>query len=178
MSDKDKWVGDFVGDLQRLADHGKPDRATLAELRRCLGGDLGRALHRVGWLFSRVPDFALDDALLVAGLFASHQGHAAGFGLGKAFRDLKDRTGSDSVEKRFVALLDSDREDLGGRLRQAVSLLRSKDIPLDWGQLLTDLRGWAWPSRRVQREWARAFWEERRAEPPSAEAAHEPQRTA
>jgi CRISPR system Cascade subunit CasB len=169
------WEKHLTERLRRLADPRNPDRATLAELRRCLVRGLGRALSRVGRLFNGVPDYALDEAVLVAALFASHRDHRQGVGLGEAFRELRDRTGSDGVERRFVALLDSEREDLPGRLRQAVFLLKAKEVALDWEQLLTDLRRWDEPSRRVQRGWARQFWEERGAERPSAGAVPGPQ---
>src|SRR5262249_23641243 len=132
MSNKHEWQQRLIGELRQLADPVKPDRATLAELRRSLNGDLGRALARVGCLFAGLPAYALDDAVLVAALFASHQGPDPGVSLGAAFRELRDKAGSDSVEKRFAALLDTEKEDLGARLRQAVSLLKSKDIALDW----------------------------------------------
>jgi CRISPR type I-E-associated protein CasB/Cse2 len=170
MSDTKGWEERFTETLRRLAAPPDPDRATLAELRRCLARDLGRTLSRVGRLFNRVPDYALEEAALVAALFASHQGHEQGVRLGDAFRELRDRAGSGSVEKRLVALLDSEREDLPGRLRQAVSLLGAHKVALDWGQLLTDLRRWDQPSRLVQRDWARRFWQERRAGTPSAGA--------
>lgn len=171
MSDKSDWKKDFTTKLLKLADPANPDRATLAELRRCLGHDLGRALYRVGWLFNRIQgEAAVNDAILVAALFASHQGPRAGVSLGAAFRELRDRTGSDSVEKRFVALLDSAKEDLPARMRQAVSLLKAKEIALDWEQLLSNLRQWDNESRWVQRMWARDFWRAREAEPSFAEA--------
>ncbi len=171
MIDKSNWRKDFTAKLLQLADPANPDRATLAELRRCLGRDLGRALYRVGWLFNRIQgEGAVNDALLVAGLFASHQGNTPGMSLGAAFRELRERTGSDSVEKRFVALLDSNKQDLPTRLRQAVSLLKAKEITLDWEQLLSNLRQWESESRWIQRLWARDFWKEREAEPSSGEA--------
>jgi CRISPR type I-E-associated protein CasB/Cse2 len=43
-------------------------------------------------------------------------------------------------------------------LRQAVSFLRSKEVPVNWHQLFHDLRRWSYENRPVQREWARAFW--------------------
>jgi CRISPR system Cascade subunit CasB len=168
MSDKSDWKKDFTAKLLRLAEPPDPDRATLAELRRCLGHDLGRVLYRVGWLFNRIQsDAALSDAMLVAALFASHQGNRAGASLGTAFRDLRDLTGSESIEKRFVALLDSAKEDLPAKLRQAVSLLKAKEIALDWEKLLPNLRQWENESRCVQRLWARDFWKVREAESPS-----------
>lgn len=75
--------------------------------------------------------------------------------------------------KHFVALLDSDREDLPRRLRQVVSLLKATDLGLDWELLLADLRRWEHPLRRVQRRWARDFWAEAPAGP-TADVVSEP----
>ena len=73
-------------------------------------------------------------------------------------RRLKDQSAGDGVERRFVALLNSDEEDLPGRLRHAVGLLKSKDIPVDWRQLLSDLLRWEYADRQVHRRWSRDFW--------------------
>jgi CRISPR system Cascade subunit CasB len=167
MTEKSDWRTDFTTRLLELANPAHPDRATLAELRRCLRGDPARALIRVGWLFSRIKgQAAVDDAVVVAALFALNQGICEGVSLGDAFRRLRDATGSDSVEKRFTALLDSEREDLPARLRHAVSLLKAHEIGLDWRRLLTDLGAWDNDARWVQRRWARDFWAEQHTEAP------------
>jgi CRISPR system Cascade subunit CasB len=62
------------------------------------------------------------------------------------------------VERRFVALLNCHQDDLDHHLRQAVSLLKSKDAPVDWAELLKDIQRWDNDDRLVQRRWARAFW--------------------
>jgi CRISPR-associated protein Cse2 family len=36
--------------------------------------------------------------------------------------------------------------------------LRTGEIPVDWVRLLGDLQWWDGPERRVQLQWARAFW--------------------
>jgi CRISPR system Cascade subunit CasB len=169
--DPDRWENAFIDKLRRLAPLGAPehwDRATLAELRRGLGKDVSYLLCRVGWLFNGVPDsdHALADAALVASLFASYPEANGSDSLGAAFRRLPE---SESIEKRFVALVDCARDDLPGRLRQAVSLLKAKDVALSWAELLNDLRCWDYESRRVQWKWSRAFWAEKRAEQPEAE---------
>jgi CRISPR system Cascade subunit CasB len=43
-------------------------------------------------------------------------------------------------------------------LRQILSLLKSKDVPINWAQLLSDIRHWERDDRIVQKAWARAFW--------------------
>jgi len=140
----------------------------LAALRRGLGKRPGEAAeaHRyvVPWLAPEARPWQDDAYYLIGALFAWHQGswpEADGTGkaptnLGASFARL--RGGSDGIEKRFVALLNCHRDDLPNHLRQAVGLLKSKDVPVDWAQLLHDILGWDWESRSVQREWARAFW--------------------
>ena len=70
------------------------------------------------------------------------------------------------IEKRLVGLLNSHREDLPHHLRQAVSLLKSSEIPIDWRQLLWDILYWEHESRFVQQQWAREFWQRKAEENP------------
>lgn len=185
---REDWTGKFVqGRLRPLLgrDHGA---ASLAKLRRCAGKHPTIALEQVGGLFDVVPDevrysaclrSTLDCAAIVAVLFASwHQGNLeyianAPRSFGASFKAMADyerrRSGlspSDpvpNVDRRFAVLLDSHPDDIPKRLRQAVSLLasghrRSKDIAIDWVQLLDDLLYWSAENRDVQRRWARDFW--------------------
>jgi CRISPR system Cascade subunit CasB len=76
---------------------------------------------------------------------------------GASFKQLGSDDSS-SVERRFVALLNSHRDDLPNRLRHAVSLLRAPGVPVDWAQLLRDIQSWDHPDRFVQVQWARSFW--------------------
>jgi len=64
-------------------------------------------------------------------------------------------------------LLMSRRDDLPERLRHAIRLLESYKVPIDWVQLLNDLRWWGnneqaysahRPVQSVQRRWANSFW--------------------
>src|SRR5262249_54428628 len=65
--------------------------------------------------------------------------------LGASFAWLGSQVDSKSIEKRFVALLNCHEDDLAEHLRHAIGLLRSKEIPVDWIQLLKDLRNWNHP---------------------------------
>jgi CRISPR system Cascade subunit CasB len=67
-------------------------------------------------------------------------------------------TSSEGAEHRFTALLGAHREELEHHLRSAVSLLKSHDVPVDWEQLLRDIRWWGGAARRVERSWASAYW--------------------
>ena len=63
-----------------------------------------------------------------------------------------------AIERRFVALLAAHPDDLALYLRQAISYLRSKEVPVNWQQLLVDLQAWSHPDQYVQKRWVRAFW--------------------
>lgn len=162
------WIAPFLQRLRKLV--AEEDLGTLARLRRGLGKEPTFLLAHVGWLFAGVPGAqrTLNAATLVAALFASHHQPGGKGDLGAALHQLRlwQRDGT-STERRFAALIDSDREDLDGRLRHAVSLLRSKDIPVDWTELLKDILKWDSPRRPVQWRWSRSFWAEKPAPSPS-----------
>lgn len=154
----------FISALTKLA--AAEDRAALAALRH----GLGRPPGTVSSMHPYVVPFLGRDAspvnerahYVVAALFAMHpQPGGAGTGLGSALSRVAQETGSGSVEARFVALLESHPDDLSEHLRHAVSLVRAKEIALDWGRLLQDLLAWDHPERWVQRRWARDFWARR-----------------
>jgi CRISPR system Cascade subunit CasB len=156
----------FVAFLQGLAQSN--DRSALAALRRGLGRPPGEepSMHRyvAPWYRPEQSRWAEDTYYLVAALFAHHpvswDERSGPSNLGASFARLQNAGGGspEAVERRFASLLGVDAEDLHLHLRHAVSLLKSQDIPVDWGQLLTDLRWWGHEDRWVQRRWAQAFW--------------------
>lgn len=156
----------FVEYLEKLDTD--QDRAALAALRRSLSkspGQAAEAHQHVLWL--NPPSREEPAYYLVAGLFALHpanwrkeEGDKRLTNFGASFAWLKSKTDSGSIEKRFVALLDCHEDDLPEHLRHAISLFKSKEILVDWVQLLRDLRNWNHEDRFVQRRWARAFWGE------------------
>lgn len=170
----------FAGFLESLLK--RDDRATLAALRRALGSNPAAAIEAYPYVIPRVaselspPERERDERiyLLVAGLFAFHQipwrkddSGKAYTNFGASMANLASATDSAGVERRMSALLACSFDDLSEHLRHAVSLLKSKSIPIDWARLIRDLRWWNTEDRRVQREWARAFWAS------TAKAAHE-----
>jgi CRISPR system Cascade subunit CasB len=160
----------FAAALAKLARD--EDRAALAKLRRGLGKRLGSAPERDGWVIARLPPSLSLDALesycLVASLFALHPASGGAESLASSFAEwhehdrlqLGKAPGErlDNIDRRFASLLNSDAEDLPGRLRHAVALLRSHEIAINWAQLLRDIRRWDHPDRVVQRRWSRHFW--------------------
>lgn len=168
----------FVAHLVSLADK---DRGALAALRRGLGRAPGEVAqmhpHVVPWMPGKIGADGERAYYLVASLFALHpvnwRGAAERKSFGASLEMYARQTEAASTETRVIALLNSPSEDLPDRLRHAVSLLKSKDIPVDWARLLKDLRYWESEERWVQRAWAKDFWSSRPAEAPTEETTEE-----
>lgn len=149
----------FIEYLEKLRDN--EERGALAALRRGLGQPVGSAheMYRyiVPWLDDQSSAAQEEGYFLVASLFAYHPQPGGVGNLGTSFARARDPQGDDTaIERRFTALLSAHREDLPFYLRQAISFLRAKEVPVDYHQLLRDL--WAWERDYVQRNWAKAFW--------------------
>lgn len=96
---------------------------------------------------------------LVAALWAAHWKAERNGNIqliGKAAALLQLATKSASTERRFIALLDANPDELPYRLRQMVALL--KEYAIDFDALLTDLLRWQSPDKRTQNQWARQFY--------------------
>ena len=163
-----KWDQELVNELTKLANPDSPNRAVLAHLRRGIDHSPDYTLGRCGWLFRRVPDFALTEAILAAGLFAWVKGECrqtqgvnfgAAFGAGLTLAEKQQR------EKRFIDLLDTDGDELPYKLRQAITLLARDGVGLDWILLIRHLVHWSDSRRWVQKKWSRGFWAASEAEP-------------
>ncbi len=141
-------------------------RAALAALRRGLGKEPGEVAETSRVVMGALPDgvkpWQEPSFYLVASLFGLYprpwHGNAERLHLGGSLSRLRAASESEGPERRMVALLNASSRDLSDHLRYAVSLLKTKDIALDWAQLLRDIQDWDLPDHRVQRDWARAFW--------------------
>lgn len=151
----------------RLAELAKDEqRAELAMLRRGLSsaGYLAAAPVVAPLVPGDATRWDEDSYYLVGALFGLHQGSAAPGAngrrqnLGDAFRQLQDAGAGAGGERRFLALLNADADELPTRLRHAISLLKAHEVLVDWAQLAADVRRWQHADRRVQRAWARRFW--------------------
>ncbi len=156
MSD---WRESFVLHLERLHDTG--NRGALAALKRGLGRrDPELNFEGSRWVAPWLPDGLsqreVREAYLVAALFASHPMKGGKGNIGTAIGKIPDP--SDSIEKRFIALVDSDEEDFPVHIRQAVSLLKANDVPVNWKQLMKDICYWGHPDKFVQKKWVSEFW--------------------
>ena len=159
----------FVGYLEGLIE----DRGALAALRRGLGKPPGTAVEMHRYVLPRLPadlpPWEEDAYYLVAALFASHPGRGEVGNMGDTFRRMVDPAAGDSIERRFVALLKCHPEDLDKHLRQAVSLAKAKEVPVNYRRLLHDIKLWGHPDGIVQRQWAEEFWAGRAASSEKAE---------
>lgn len=160
----------FVQYLSKLSD---TNRAAMAALRRSLGFTPGAYPPAYPFVERFVPvecsasDSRRQALHLVAGLYACHPKNGTQ-SLASAFGNLmeqKRRTGGgDSIEKRFIALLGADAENLPVYLRQTGSLLAAGEIAFDYTALLDDLRLWLNPNAdpdyrdRLRQRWARDFY--------------------
>lgn len=151
----------FIGYLLNLAKEGQEDRGALADLRTgLLVKEPGKMVRVHRHVMEYLPDKRYDERdrwyYVTATLFGSFPKHQPKQSLGAAFRPLRPK--SDSMEARFVALLNAHPDDLDDHLRHAVSLLKANEQPLDWFCLLGDLLQWDHPEGHVQLNWARDFY--------------------
>ncbi|APD10522.1 type I-E CRISPR-associated protein Cse2/CasB [Thermus brockianus] len=129
-----------------------------AALRRSLAFPLGTYPPAMPYVepFVKAEGWAREAHYLVAGLFALKDGaHQGGRSLALALWEAARERDSKSVEKRFLALLDADRDQIAFRLRQAVGLVEGG---LDFARLLDDLLDWFHQNRRVQARWAKEYY--------------------
>lgn len=175
MSLPTETASQFIGYLRWLLEESEDGRGAMANLRRGLGKQAATAYEMDRYILPRLPEGATTKQeaayYLVASLFAYwHQGRdkpeSTAGNLGSSLRALveqeKDHQKKEnlekSTEKRLNTLLNAHADDLPRHLRHIVGLLRSKDVPLNWAQLLHDVQNWDAESRSVQHKWARGFW--------------------
>ncbi|MCS6883973.1 MAG: type I-E CRISPR-associated protein Cse2/CasB [Acidobacteriota bacterium] len=154
---------DFIDFLLEL--HKKEDRGSLAKLRRGVGKPPGESMEVysvigrfIAEAKSELEEYALYLVATLYGLYPSES--AEKYNFGASFAQLRLRQESESTERRFVAILNSNFEDLPQHLRQAVNLLKSKEVHINWLQLLNDILDWQRDDYKVQRQWATSFWKE------------------
>jgi len=156
----------FIDHLVRLADP-ENDRGPLAILRRGASGeprDLTRLYPLVlPWVDRDEDEDAYIQTACLFGLYPTKpKNKARGVSLGQALQKYFVETGRrQSVEDRFVALLQCHRDELSEHLRHAVNLVKDAKLPLRWTDVLKALRRWDEPEHapnHPRRQWARDFW--------------------
>lgn len=149
------------------------NRGALATLRRSLGNlpDLDvRSFPIVypGIKYAGLTKFQEKNAFMIAALYAyyfSGTMEPSSFtekywNFGDSFRLLveDDEKGSKSIERHFIALLNAHEDDLIHHLKKNVSLLKSRNIVIDWIELAVAMQNWAHPKRFIQTRWAQSFY--------------------
>lgn len=170
---KRKEIEAFVRHLEALRD-GKvdeiateavaprPDRAALSVLRRALSGeerDVLPAYQHLNWYLPPYPE-EQKRCVLIAALFADHQGGTSQGTLGDHLADLVrvDPGKQAVVTRRFTQLLTAHADELPVYLRQLVSLLKGAKIPINWARLLREVLSWEKNGERIRQKWAYDFW--------------------
>lgn len=154
----------FIDYLKSLAE--SQNRGALAALRRGLGQPPGTAAETFRyvepWLGERRSAAREGAYYLVASLFAYHPMFTDQGNMGTHMDQARTEGNAGALERRFTILLAAHADDLPNYLRQAISFLKSKDVPVNWNELLWDLQNWDEKrddSRQsVQKKWAGAFW--------------------
>ena len=158
MSKNENFV-DYLGELVK-----KDDRATLARLRHSLAFPPGQYTQVFGFMerfTSSLYGWDREAYYLTAGLFATHpdQTEDEAETLGATFRRVYyERSESESIAKRFLALIDADPEQMPERLRHAINLIRSHALSVNYDLLLLHLKAWQSENHWVQQRWARDFY--------------------
>jgi len=166
MTTKEKTREDeFIERIEKL------QTGELAMLRRGCGKRdpvEGRCPWLLGIIWGATSEAT---AFLVASLLAQYKTadikasrHRIEGNFGITWKHAIAGTDSESIKRRFHILLDAEYNSLTGdgdlpyRLRQIVRYAASKGVGIDWPALLTDLKFWNYPEKRVQKRWARSFF--------------------
>jgi CRISPR system Cascade subunit CasB len=151
------------GFIEWLESLNEKDTRVRAVLRRSLSFEPGKFPPAYPYVEPFIKDeesaWRREIFYLVAGLWAAHwrEGRQQqAMALGKACAEYQKASKSTSAERRFITLLDSDRDQLAHRLRQMIALLREQAI--DFGDLLKRLLHWNDDQKRSQNDWARDFY--------------------
>ena len=149
---------------ERLEALGPGDRA---RLKRCSGRSMGESTEVLGLFFRLigpgVAPWQEETLFLVATLFPLAEPAQIG-SLGASLARARTASNASGLDRRVERLLDADDAQLPFRLRQAIHLLHSQRVGVEWSRLAADLLQWNHPDRYVQKEWARAYFSPRESE--------------
>lgn len=151
------------GFIEWLENLNAKDTKVRAVLRRSLAFDPGAFVPAYPYVepFLKGEDnpWRREMLYLVAGVWAAHwrEGrNGAPLLIGKACATHQVASGSTNTERRFINLLDADRDQLSHRLRQMIALLKEQVI--DFDALLKGLLYWNDDQKRTQNAWARDYY--------------------
>lgn len=149
--------------LERLARF-KDNRGMMANLRCIL---IRNKRHRAWPVLHRLGVNVEDDiSAFVAGLYATHPEASSNGNFGETCRAIErqrqDKSGDDNkltpTERRFQHLLSAETGDeLRQRVLRMVLMAKSKGVPVNYEQLLLDLKRWQWTDS-TKTKWAASYW--------------------
>ncbi len=150
---------EFVENLSEL------EAGDRARLKRNAGNRISESNRAAGLFYNKVLPYGVahwaeDWYFLVATLYPLEK-ETSGTppsNFGTSLRQVRNNDNEAGLDRRIERLLDADEQQLPFQLRQAIHFLTSNRGRVDWGHLLDDLLRWSWPSRTVQRKWARAYF--------------------
>lgn len=153
-NDRQERIQKFVENLKGL------DSGDKAKLKRNAGKRLSDARH-IGTFYRILPfgtpQYEEESFFLVATLYPlADSGSMKNFGY--SLQRAKDSQNGKGMDRRIEVLIDSDETQLPFHLRQAVRLIHSKNVPVNWEQLLKDLIGWSHADKYVQKQWVRDYF--------------------
>lgn len=144
------------------------DRGVLADLRGAL---VDSKRHRVWPILAAFGGVGDDWRALcvqtVAGLYALHPKEAQVGDLGTTCRallsddehqKLYETREVGPLSRRFQHLLAADGDEVFGRVMRLVMRAKSDDVPVNYEQLLQDLKDWQYKPEAVRVRWAKSFW--------------------
>jgi CRISPR system Cascade subunit CasB len=172
----------FVTYLEELRE--RDDRGQLAAMRRWLARSAGSQVEATRVVqpqltmssYDMRKDIREEATYLIGALFALHHREISHTpeNMGDHFRAMfqEGEPPPPNVERRFMSLLACDADDFDVALRQAVMLLKSKEVPINWHQLIWDTMTWKGKDEakrdEVRMRWARRFWRRPATNAPSA----------
>ena len=98
---------------------------------------------------------------LIAGLYAIHPMNSDGYhyNFGTAMRACYNASNqTSSFEKRFSTFLQADSDELKRSLFSLIQLAKSKNVPINYAELLEGLMFWNSDRNYSKKNWANSFW--------------------
>jgi len=156
---------EFIERIEQL------DSGKLAMLRRGCG-ERDAIAGKCPWFYGVLQGIGDETtSYLVASLMAQYStakvksgSHRAEGDFGSTWKKAITASGSESLQRRFLILLDSDYNsytgegDLPYRLRQMVRYVAHMRLGINWPRLFDDIKQWNHPDKHVQKRWARSFY--------------------
>lgn len=150
--------------LEDLHHEIKNDNGAKATLRRALSGEEHHIRNTYSIILRHIPDIKYQENWIFVACLSVYYPQALdrndSRNFGYSCHGLANATNSAGTDRRFRALLDTAAEDLRSPITSLVRQIKSKDIRLDYPQLLSDLCRWDYPDQyiQIQDRWARTFW--------------------